>query len=236
MIRFIIGLLAVAGVVFTVMPIAPSLPLDRGPARWLGAVDGALDEARDVPALPMPWTAPDAAAPAGRFATRARTVPDLGPCEPARVELSGFWKPTSTFEYFPADPPQGHPRRRDATVAGLHETAERMDVRIGLALRCLDERCQVCVSSVEGRIGYEPSRLGLRADLADNDCLRAHVLAHEQRHAAVTRKAEAHALRRARELLAWVRRAHPGHFVARSETDDGQRQMHSRVKLKDFPV
>ena len=230
MIRFIIGLLAVAGVVLTVMPIAPSLPLDRVAARWTDAVGGALDEVLEVPTSPVPWTAPDAAAPAGRFATRARTVRDLGPCEPARVELSGFWKPTSTFGYFPADPPRQHPRRRDATVAGLHETAERMDVRIGLALRCLDERCQVCVSSVEGRIGYEPSRLSLRADLEDNDCLRAHVLAHEQRHADVTRRAEARVLRRARELLAWARRAHPGHYVARSETDDGQRQVHARIE------
>ena len=230
MIRFIIGLLAVAGVVLAVMLVAPSLPLDGVPARWLDAVGEALDEAREVPTSPVPWTAPGATAPAERTAARARTVQDLGPCEPARVELSGFWEPTSTFEYFPADPPQQHPRRRGATVAGLHETAERMDVRIGLALRCLDERCQVCVSSVEGRIGYEPSRLSLRADLEDNDCLRAHVLAHEQRHADVTRRAEARVLRRARELLAWVRRAHPGHFVARSETDDGQRQVHSRIE------
>ena len=231
MIRIIIGLLAVAGVVLAVVPTAPSLPVDRVPARWIDAVGEVLDEARDVLiSPPVPWTVPDAAAPVGRTAARARTVQDLGPCEPARVELSGFWEPTSTFEYFPADPPQQHPRRRGATVAGLHETAERMDVRIGLALRCLDERCQVCVSSVEGRIGYEPSRLSLRADLEDNDCLRAHVLAHEQRHADVTRRAEARVLRRARELLAWVRRAHPGHFVARSETDDGQRQVHSRIE------
>ena len=230
MIRFIIGLLAVAGVVLAVMPAAPSLPLDRVPARWLDAVGGALDETRDILTAPVPWTVPDAAAPVGRTAARARTVQDLGPCEPARVELSGFWEPTSTFEYFPADPPQQYPRRRGATVAGLHETAERMDVRIGLALRCLDERCQVCVSSVEGRIGYEPSRLSLRADLEDNDCLRAHVLAHEQRHADVTRRAEARVLRRARELLAWARRAHPGHYVARSETDDGQRQVHARIE------
>ena len=230
MIRFIIGLLAVAGVVLTVTATAPSPPVDRVPARWIDVVGGVLDEAREIPTSPVPWTAPDAAAPAGRFAARARTVRDLGPCEPARVELSGFWKPTSTFEYFPADPPRPHPRRRGATVAGLHETAERMDVRIGLTLRCLDERCQVCVSSVEGRIGYEPSRLSLRADLEDNDCLRAHVLAHEQRHADVTRRAESRVLRRARELLAWARRAHPGHYVARSETDDGQRQVHARIE------
>ena len=53
------------------------------------------------------------------------------------------------------------------------------------------ERCQVCVSSVEGHIGYEPSRLSLRAELEDNACVRSHVLAYEQRHADVTRRAEA---------------------------------------------
>ena len=97
MIRFINGLLAVAGIVLAVMPIAPSLPLDRVPARWLDAVGGALDETRDILTAPVPWTAPDAAAPPGRFAARARTVHDLGPCEPARVELSGFWEPASTM-------------------------------------------------------------------------------------------------------------------------------------------
>ena len=229
--RVIIGLLAVAGFVLTLTPSAVPYLVDRVPTPWLDTVGQVVAEAQEVLTSPVPWTMPDAAsAPTARSPARARTVQDLGPCEPARVELAGFWEPTTKFEYFPADPPQQHPRRRDATVAGLHETAERMDVQIGLALRCLDERCQVCVSKVEGRIGYEPSRLSLRADLETNKCVRSHVLAHEQRHADVTRRAEARVLRRAGELLAWVRRAHPGHFVARSKTDDGQRHVHSRIE------
>ena len=227
---FIIVLVAVVGIVLAFTRGSPLPLIERIPASWIESASHVFDEALDVLAAPVPWIVADAHAPVARSPARARTVQDLGPCEPARVDLSGFWEPTNTFEYFPADPPQQHPRRRDASIAGLHETAERRDVRIGLALRCLDERCQVCVSSVEGRIGYEPSRLSLRADLAADDCVRSHVLAHEQRHADVTRRAEARVLRRAHELLAWTRRAHPGHFVVRSETDEGQRQVYSRIE------
>ena len=127
-IRVIIGLLAVAGFVLTLTPGAlPSL-VDRVPAPWLDAAGQMLAETQKVLTSPVPWTVPDAPAPVARSPARARAVQDLGPCEPARVELSGFWEPTSTFEHFPADPPQQHPGRRNATVAGLHETAECREV------------------------------------------------------------------------------------------------------------
>ena len=226
----IIMLVAVAGIVLAFTPGSPLSVVNRIPAPWLDSVSQVLDEARTVLTSPVPWTVPDAPTPVARSPARARTVKDFGPCEPARVELAGVWEPTSTFEYFPADPPQAHPRRRGASIAGLHETAERRDVRIELELRCLDERCQVCVSSVTGRIGYEPSRLSLRADLEDNPCVRSHVLAHEQRHADVTRRAEARVLSRAREMLGWAERPHPGHFVAWSKTDDGERDVHSQIE------
>ena len=228
MIRVIIALFVVAGFVVTLTPGVLSSLVDRVQAPWLDTAGQVLAGAQQALTSPVPWAGPNTSA--AQSPARARSVQDFRPCKPAHVELSGFWEPTTTFEYFPADPPQQHPRRRDASVAGLHETAERMDVQIGLALRCLDERCQVCVSRVEGQIGYEPSRLSLRADLETNDCVRSHVLAHEQRHADVTRRAEARVLRRARELLAWVGRTHPGHFIAQSESDDGQRQVHAQIE------
>ena len=204
---------------------APPVPADRPPPSWPDTVIRTLDEARKA----LVATLPDVLAPGRQSAAPTPAGQDFKPCEPARIELEGFWEPTSTFEYFPAKPPQRHAWRGELSVAGLHETAERRNVSIRLGLRCLGERCQVCVSSVKGRIGYEPSRLGLRADLRDRPCVRKHVLAHEQRHADVTRRAEARALSRARELLAWVRHPHTGHFVSRSGTDDGQRYMHARI-------
>lgn len=221
--HIIVAFLVLTGTVLALA--APPAPADSPPPSWPDTVIRTLDEARKA----LVETLPDALAPGRPSAASAPAGQDFGPCEPARIELEGFWKPTKTFEYFPAKPPQRHAWRGELSVAGLHETAERREVSIRLGLRCLDERCQVCVSSVKGRIGYEPSRLGLRADLRDDPCVRKHVLAHEQRHADVTRRAEARALSRARELLAWARRPHAGHFVAQPETDDGQRHVHARI-------
>ena len=221
--RIIIAFLVSTGTVLALAP--PPATAERPPSPWPDIVIRTLDEARKA----LVATLPDALAPGRPSAAPAPIGQDFGPCEPARVELEGFWKPAKTFEYFPAKPPQKHAWRGELSVAGLHETAERRKVSIRLGLRCLGERCQVCVSSVKGRIGYEPSRLGLRADLQDNPCVRKHVLAHEQRHADVTRRAEIRALGRARELLAWVGHPHAGHFVPRSGTDDGERHVHARI-------
>lgn len=222
--RIIAAILVSTG---TVLALAvPLPPAERPPPPWPDTVIRTLDEARKA----LVATLPNALAPGRQSAAPTPTRQVFEPCEPARVELEGFWEPTKTFEYFPAKPPQRHARRGELSVAGLHETAERRKVSIRLALRCRGERCQVCVSSVKGRIGYEPSRISLRADLRDNPCVRKHVLAHERRHADVTRRADIRALGRARELLAWARHPHAGHFVSRSGTDDGERHVHARIE------
>ena len=168
-------------------------------------------------------TAPD---PANR--TTQQEAPEVfEPCRPAHIELAGLWSPAGTIEYFPVDEPHAQVKRRqsaflDDGLWGLHGTVERTEVDIDVQLRCGDEYCQVCVASVTGRMGYEPSRISVRADLEGNPCVRSHVIAHEQRHADVIRRAQTRTLRRASEVLAWTRRAHPGHVVARSAMRDGE--------------
>lgn len=155
-------------------------------------------------------------------------------CSPATIRLTAPWKPAREPEYvasfgdftpnFEVEPDERWEQ------LGEHRTSSILEVRTEVETRCDADACRTCAVAITARIGFEPSEILLHEDLRENRCARTLVWRHEQEHAAVTRRAQAMTMEKARLNLAWARSRQAGHVSAAGREESGQENVMRRVE------
>ena len=191
---------------------SPSLPPDRRPRRLRHAV------AARVLACLLACAGTATAAPAGSALPTA--------CPPARLSLAPSWRAPSSFAYYaarPDDPPE---------MLAYHATRATHSLRLGLSMVCDATHCVVCPDSLAGEVGFSPSRIFVRSDLRARRCVLGHAVAHERRHVAVTRRAQALLLEHLRVGLAFLLRRSPAVPVPAAAADAEGRRLRALVDVR----
>ena len=167
--------------------------------------------------------------PAGE--TESRTGSET--CAPASIELTSPWRPATDPEYvasfgdftpdFAVEPDEQWKQ------LGEHRTNAILEVDTGVESRCDPDSCRTCVTTISARIGFTPSEIRLHEELRRNRCARKLVMLHERQHEAVTREAQAMAMREAKRNLRWARRSHPARVTRASAQEVGQEALIRKV-------
>ena len=79
------------------------------------------------------------------------------------------------------------------------------------------------------RIGFTPSEIRLHEELRRNRCARKLTMLHERQHEAVTRKAQAMAVKEAKRNLRWARSPQAAHVTRASGREAGQEEIMRKV-------
>ena len=154
-------------------------------------------------------------------------------CRPATVELTRPWRPAKVPEYvasfgditpdFEVEPDERWKQ------LGEHRTNAILEVDTEVGTRCDPNTCRTCVTTISARIGFTPSEIRLHEELRRNRCARKLTMLHERQHEAVTRKAQAMAVREAERNLRWARSPHAAHVTRASGRKAGQEELMRKV-------
>lgn len=181
----------------------------------------------------LPWPAAFAVAlvlvPAGEADGQTRSEK----CRPATIELASPWRPAKAPEYvasfgdFAPDFGVGPDERWKQL--GEHRTDAILEVETEVETRCDPDTCRTCVTAISARIGFTPSEIRLHEELRRNRCARKLTMLHERQHEAVTREAQAIAVREAERNLRWARYPHTAHVTRASGREAGQEESMRKV-------
>jgi len=165
--------------------------------------------------------------------SRTETPTGSAQCGPATIELTGPWRPAPDPEYvasfgdftpdFAVEPDEQWKQ------LGEHRTDAILEVDTGVESRCDSDTCRTCVTTITARIGFTPSEIRLHEELRRNRCARRLVMVHERQHEAVTREAQALAMREAERNLRWAYHPHPAHVTPASALATGQEALTRKV-------
>lgn len=168
-------------------------------------------------------------APAGETGGQTRSEE----CRPATIELTSPWRPAEVPEYvasfgdftpdFEVEPDERWKQ------LGAYRTDAILEVDTEVETRCDPHTCRTCVTTISARIGFTPSVIRLHEELRRNRCARKLTMQHERQHEAVTRKAQAMAVREAKYNLRWARYPHAAHVTRASGREAGQEEIMRRV-------
>ena len=181
----------------------------------------------------LPWPAAFAAAlvlvPAGEADGQTRSEK----CRPATIEITSPWRPAKRPEYvasfgdfvpdFRVEPDERWKQ------LGEHRTDAILEVETEVETRCDPDTCRTCVTTISARIGFTPSEIRLHEELRRNRCARKLTMLHERQHEAVTREAQAIAVREANRNLRWARSPHAAHVTRASGREAGQEEIMRKV-------
>ena len=154
-------------------------------------------------------------------------------CRPSTIELTAPWRPAKAPQYvasfgdFTPDF-RFEPDERWEQL-GEHRTDAILEVGTEVEIRCDANTCLTCVTTISARIGFTPSEIRLHERLRRNRCARKLTMQHERRHEAVTRRAQAMAVREAKRNLRWARYPHAAHVTRASEPEAGQVEIMRKV-------
>ena len=154
-------------------------------------------------------------------------------CKPATIELTSPWRPAKAPEYvtsfgdfapdFRVEPDEQWEQ------LGEHGTDAILEVDTKVETRCDANTCRTCVTTISARIGFTPSEIRLHEALRRNRCARRLTMQHERQHEAVTREAQAMAVREAQRNLRWARYPHAGHVTRASGREAAQEAIMRKV-------
>ena len=154
-------------------------------------------------------------------------------CRPATIELTTPWRPAKAPEYVESfgefTPDFGVEPDERWEQLGEHRTDAILAVDAEVEIRCDPNTCRTCVTTINARIGFTPSEIRLHESLRRNRCARKLTMLHERQHEAVTREAQAMAVREARRNLRWATYPHAGHVTPASGREAGQEALMRRV-------
>ena len=179
------------------------------------------------------WPAAFAVAlvPVSADETEGRTRSET--CRPATIELTSPWRPAKGPEYvasfgdfmpdFEVEPDERWKQ------LGEHRTDAILEVDTKVETRCDSNTCRTCVTTISARIGFTPSEIRLHEELRRNRCARKLTMLHERQHEAVTRKAQAMAVREAKYNLRWARYPHAARATRASGRETGQEELMRNV-------
>ena len=137
-------------------------------------------------------------------------------CPPAEIRVVPSYDSPDGFEFA-----TGETLRRKSgsnrEPLGVIETAVGWDVAVGIRQICIGTICELCVSRIEGRAGFEPGRLLVSASLQGDRCRIDAVVEHEMRHSRVFDESTSIGVETLVDTLArWARRQSP--LIVRSES------------------
>ena len=154
-------------------------------------------------------------------------------CGPATIELTSPWRPAKAPEYvasfgdfapdFRVEPDEQWEQ------LGEHGSDAILEVDTEVRTRCDANTCRTCVTTISAHIGFTPSEIRLHEALRRNRCARKLTMQHERQHEAVTRKAQAMAVREAKRNLRWARYPHAGHVTRPSGREAAQEEIMRKV-------
>ena len=154
-------------------------------------------------------------------------------CRPATVELTSPWRPAKVPEYVASfgdfTPDFGVEPDERWEQLGEHRTDAMLEVDTEVETRCDPNTCRTCVTTISARIGFTPSEIRLAEELRRNPCARKLTMLHERQHEAITRKAQAMAVREAKRNLRWARSPHAAHVTRASGREAGQEEIMRKV-------
>ena len=117
-------------------------------------------------------------------------------------------------------------------MLAYHATRAMHSLRLGLSTVCDAARCVVCIESLSGTVGFSPSALFVRSDLRARRCVLGHAIDHEQRHVAVTRRAQAMVLEHLRAHLSFLLRPFAAAPVPVASADAEGRRLRALVDTR----
>ena len=123
----------------------------------------------------------------------------------------------------------GLSRTNGGKQLGEHRTDAILEVDTEVETRCEANTCRTCVITISARIGFTPSEIRLHEELRRNRCARKLTMLHERQHEAVTRKAQAMAVREAKYNLRWARYPHAARVTRASGREAGQEELMRKV-------
>ena len=168
-------------------------------------------------------------APAGE--AEGRTASEK--CRPATIELTSPWRPAKGPEYVASfgdfTPDFGVEPDERWEQLGEHRTNAILQVDTEVETRCDSNACRTCVTTISARIGFTPSVIRVHEELRRNRCARKLTMQHERLHEAVTRKAQAMAVREAKYNLRWARYPHAARVTPASGREAGQEELMRKV-------
>ena len=154
-------------------------------------------------------------------------------CRPATIELTAPWRPAKAPEYVESfgefTPDFGVEPDERWEQLGEHRTDAILDIDASVEIRCDRDTCRTCVTAISARIGFTPSEIRLHESLRRNRCARKLTMLHERQHEAVTREAQAMAVREAKRNLRWATYPHAGQMTPASGREAGQEALMRRV-------
>ena len=162
-----------------------------------------------------------------------RARPGARTAGPATIELTSPWRPAKVPEYVASfgdfTPDFGVEPDERWEQLGEHRTDAILEVDTEVETRCDPNTCRTCVTTISARIGFTPSEIRLAEELRRNRCARKLTMLHERQHEAVTRKAQAMAMREAKRNLRWARSAHAAHVTRANGREAGQEEIMRKV-------
>ena len=165
--------------------------------------------------------------------TLCRDSGSLCRARPATIELASPWRPAKAPEYVASfgdfAPDFGVEPDERWKQLGEHRTDAILEVETEVETRCDPDTCRTCVTAISARIGFTPSEIRLHEELRRNRCARKLTMLHERQHEAVTREAQAIAVREAKRNLRWARYPHAAHVTRASGREAGQEEIMRKV-------
>ena len=171
--------------------------------------------------------------PAGEAGSQTGSQSGSRECAAPTIELTAPWRPpgdpeyVASFEDFTPDFSVGPDEQWKQL--GEHRTRSILEVGTEVETRCDTSTCRTCITAITARIGFTPSEIRLHEDLRTDRCARKLTMLHEEQHAAVTRKAQAMALKAAKRNLAWAGSGHAAHETPSGRPEAGQEAVMDKV-------